>query len=285
MSSSVLDKMAKVLARAENAATEGEAEVYMARALAIGREHSIELAVARRHVAKTQKRETPETKTIDIGAWKAMGNTQRIRLFVAISQCNDLLINCANNNTYIVLYGFPSDIEVAETLYAHLAPQMVAASSAFLATGKYKNEMVYNPRTKKKAAPSAKAARLAFYDAFVKRVTARLLVAQMEAEQAVEKARLDAIAEELAGLDSTLTGASADTPAHESVSTALVLADKKAEVNEYYERNNNATGNWKPRKPRVSKSPSASRAGTRAGTKARLSAVPVLPEPKRALAS
>lgn len=263
----ILNRIAKVLALAESTDNEHEADAFMKKAQEMATQHSIELAVARRHVAKSQQRETPTMRTIEIGVSKSVGNAKMVELFLAIARTNDLTCNIAHNSTYVIAFGFPSDIEVVETLYMHIAHQMVGGANAYLKTGAHRDEVVYDPRTRRYRTPSGRAARLAFYDAFTSRIAARLQEAATAAENAIENARL----------------ADADEP--ESVGTALVLADKRAEISDFYANTSDARGSWRGGRSKVATPNSARAAGRKAGNSARLSAMPTLPGGKKSLAS
>lgn len=262
----ILEKIAKVLAKAENTDNEHEADAFLAHAQFLASKHSIDLAQARRHVAKSQQRETPTMRTIDIGAPRAVGNAKMVSLFLTIGRANDVKCNIAHNSTYVVAFGFPSDIEVAEALYAHLVPQMVQAANAYLKTGAFRDEVVYDRRNHEFRAPSARAARLSFYDAFISRIADRLAEAKAKAEQA---------------FDTEVEGETTET----STSSALVLAEKKAEIEEFYSAKSTARGSWRGNRRSASTvSSSATSAGFAAGDRARLTATPTLPGGRQALA-
>lgn len=262
MSATILDKIAKVLAKAENTDNEHEADAFLAHAQRMATAHSIDMALARRHVAKAHKRETPVQRTITVGAPRALGNAKMVALFLTIARNNDLTCNIAHNSTYVVAYGFPSDIEVTEALYAHVVFQMVEAANAYLKSGAFRDEYVWDPRTRQFKTPSAKAARLSFYDAFTVRIGSRLAKAKDEAEAAAAATETD----------EAFTGG-----------TALVLADKRAEVADFYKANSTARGSWRGNRRPQARSNSAAAAGDEAGAKARLSAVPTLPESRRSV--
>lgn len=268
--SDILNRIAKVLALAESTDNEHEADAFMKKAQSMATGHSIEMAVARRHVAKSQQRETPTMRTIEIGVSKTVGNAKMVGLFLAIAHANDLTCNIARDSTYVIAFGFPSDIEVTETLYMHIAHQMVGGANAYLKTGAHRDEVVYDSRTRRYRAPGGRAARLAFYTAFTSRIAARLHEAAAAAETAIEEARASDPAE-VEGV--------------ESVGTALVLADKRAEVASFYTQTSTARGSWRGGRSQVATPNSARAAGRRAGDKARLSAVPVLPGGRKSLAS
>lgn len=257
MSTSILDKISKVLAQAEGTDNEHEADAFLAHAQRLATTHSIDLALARRHTAKKQARETPIQRTITIGESRAMGNTRLIELFHAVARNNDVTINIAHNSTHVVAFGFPSDVEVVEAIYGHLAYQMVESATKWLRTGEFRGETVWNERTVTWKPANAKTARLSFYDAFIARVHSRMTEARMAAEKQT-------------------------TPTRSESSTSLVLADKRAEVADFYKENSNARGSWRGSRS-ASTSTSGRRAGDAAGREARLTATPTLPAGKTAL--
>lgn len=266
----ILDKLKKLLAQAEGTDNEHEADAFLSQAQAMASRHSIDLALARRALAKTQKREQPTQRTIPIGEARSLGNARFVNLFLAVASNNDCKTNIASNSTFLVAYGFPSDIEVAETLYMHLAVQMAEAAKAFLAAGDWRGEKTWDPR-RGWVAVNAKAARLTFYDAFIDRIAARLTAARQQAEaQAEADLQAEREAHSQAGRDAS------------APSAALVLADKRAEVNDFYKSTSNARGSWGGSRA-VGASSSARRAGRRAGDAARLHPTQAMPSSRKQL--
>ncbi|GHJ58333.1 hypothetical protein NOK12_08520 [Nocardioides sp. OK12] len=260
--SAFIDKLAKVLAQAEAASTPEEAEAFLAKAQYLSTRWSIDLATARQHTERQEQRAEPVQRTITIGEARAMGNSRLVALFLACAQPNDVRADVARNSTTVYAYGFPSDLEVVEALYVHLALQMVHDAGAFLASDAHLvDAAVWNPRTGTFAPPSKKTARLAFYEAFVEQIAARLWAARRDAEARAERERLEA--------------AEADPGA----STALVLAEKEAEVADFYGRTSTARGSWQAgrRRTGLDGGVAAWEAGTRSGAAARLSAAKRLP--------
>lgn len=369
----LLDKISKVLHQAENASTEEEADAYFKRAQMLATRYSIDLAVARQHTAKKHKREEPEHRSFTVGRARKRGNVQMVNLFHAIASNNDVRINIAHDSTTVYPFGFGSDLDVCEALFAHLSIQMVSEANRFLKSGAHLDDVrtrlvkrakwvpfhscfdcaLCSPRDTdgvwsryagcescatcqaeypcdgenwasgwdcgnslyrrghgyghwdrkeeyETKPPSGQTARIAFYDAFVNRISMRLFEARREAEQAAETAheqQLAAMAEErdflragqatgelsqaeterLAELDRVL-----DTPM--SSSTSLVLASKRDEVAAYYAANSNARGHWTgSKRQKTSSVPSARRAGDAAGRAARLSGTQALPGARKAV--
>ncbi|WP_323792940.1 TIGR04338 family metallohydrolase, partial [Nocardioides sp.] len=261
--SSTLDKISKVLAQAERASTTEEAATFFDKAQSLATRYSIDLAVARQHVARTQRRESPIHRSIAIGQHRQAGNKHFVRLFLVIARVNDVKANIATNSTTVYPYGFPTDIDVVEAMYSHLATHMAESASLYLTTGSYRETMVWSPTRKTHVPATAREARLAFYDSYITTINKRLVAAQSAAER-------DAIRDIEADDDS-------------STSTALVLADKRAEVGDYYSRNSDAKGSWSGWKGRIHEVPSAASAGRTAGQRAQLSSGRALPHGRQAL--
>ena len=261
--SSTLDKISKVLAQAERASTTEEASTFFAKAQSLATRYSIDLAVARQHVARSQQRETPIHRRITIGQPRQAGNRHFVRLFLSIAHVNDVKANIATNSTSVYPYGFPSDLDVVEALYSNLATHMAESASRYLATGAVRASMVGSSSKAQHVRATAREARLSFYDSYVEAISRRLVVAQEAAER-------HAIRDLDAG-----GGAAA--------STSLVLADKRAEVDDYYASNSDARGSWSGWKGRTHSVPSAAAAGSHAGQRARLTSGRALPGGAKAL--
>uniref|UniRef100_A0AAU3I6C9 DUF2786 domain-containing protein n=1 Tax=Streptomyces sp. NBC_01393 TaxID=2903851 RepID=A0AAU3I6C9_9ACTN len=270
MSDKMLDKLAKILNKAENASTPEEAAAYMKKAQTLATLTSLDLAVARQRTAKNELREQPTHKSITIGQPRKQNNARLVNLFLAIAYANDVRTNIAMNSTYVIAFGMPSDIEVVETLYASLLYQMVESANAWLKTGEYKKEKV---RGKKKVWDSywhqwdhetvwkpmdGRTARANFYDAFTGRISARLLEARQEALEAAKQKSYSVPSTGVDGQEYEI-----------EVSAALVLFDKKKEVSDYLAAKSTAKGTWKGA-TRTSRSSTARSAGDSAGRSARL---------------
>jgi hypothetical protein len=270
MSDRMLDKLAKILNQAENASTPEEAETFLRRAQALATQTSIDLAVARRHTAKKEQREQPTHKTITIGQARKNNNARLVNLFSAVANSNDVTLNVAQNSTYVIAFGMPSDIEVVEVLYASLLFQMTESANAWLKTGEYKKESVSREVRVRDSFGSYKSweykpmdgrtARANFYDAFTQRISARLWQARREALEEAKKRIYSLREEQTAGVSREVT-----------VSAELVLKDKREENKAYYDQHSTAKGSWRGYKPTSATSHTARSAGDNAGRSARLS--------------
>lgn len=281
---SITEQIGMWLAKADASDSEAEKELFYTRAQEVATRNSIDMAVARRAVAKGQKRETPIQKHVVLGKAGQRALSWYVELYLAITHANDLRVTIAPNSTYVNLYGFPSDIEVSESIYVSAVASMAQLADAYLKAGDYKQDVKprrvkirtenpnagewgswytddgkyhsgYQPKylyewTYVTKPVSGMTARQNFYQGFVQKIESRL----MEAKRTVEATKLPV--EQVAIL------AAANAP---EMSTALVLADKKEEVDEFY---NSRFGGRRLRGWNGSRSPVYSGAANAAGGRA-----------------
>jgi hypothetical protein len=132
--SKALDTLSKILAQAENAGTPEEAATFMEKAQAMSTGLGIDLAVARMHQAKKERVQIPEERKIQVNPFNRRHNRKHFtELAMAICDVNDVEYLITDYSLHCV--GFPSDLDVVEALYAHLAAQMVIECDEALAAG------------------------------------------------------------------------------------------------------------------------------------------------------
>ncbi|ALG85808.1 DUF2786 domain-containing protein [Gordonia phthalatica] len=261
----LLTKIGGLLRQAEGTDNEHEAEAFMAAAQRLATAASIDLALARAHDPAARKAASPITRQVHIGKAGKRGLRTYVQLFVQIAQANDITCDVASNSTFVIAYGFESDIDACEALYTSLVIQMVAASDAYLKSGAYKGQTARQVVTRtngyvrrrvvEEKALSPITARLNFQSAFASRIGARLREAR-DAQQA----------EAMEDATSTVGGAG------RSVSTAVAMRDKEIEVKDFYRAESTARGHWRPTSARAGYSTAARQAGDRAGKRARIGA-------------
>ncbi|WP_027506000.1 DUF2786 domain-containing protein [Rhodococcus sp. UNC23MFCrub1.1] len=244
-----------LLRQAESTDNPHEAEAFMEAAQRLATAASVDLAVARSHTASREKRATPVQRVVHIGEHGKKGLRTYVLLFVAIARANDVQCDVAQSSTQVFAYGFESDIDTCEALYASLLVQMVRASDTYISSGAYRDATVDREvtvvrgrrryRTVERAPLAGVTARIEFQTAFAHRVGERLAAVKKEAEA-------EAVA----------------TEAPEA-GTSLVLRDKEIELRDFYRSASTARGTWRGSSGR-SYSSEARRAGDHAGRRARL---------------
>ena len=258
-----LARIAALLRKAEGTDNEHEADAYLQAAQRLATLASVDLAVARAHTDQRERRVTPVQRTIEIGEAGKRGLRTYVQLFLSIGRANDVICDVARNSTRVYAYGFGSDIDATEALYASLVVQMVRASDGFIKTGAHTAETVV--RAVRVEVPDRRGrivsrvvhqrrpvhtttARINFQEAFAARVGQRLLEARAAA-------RDEAVA--------------ADTGPR-STGVALALRDREVELQGHYAAHSTARGSWAGNRASGGYSEASRRAGDRAGRTARL---------------
>ncbi|WP_225725856.1 MULTISPECIES: DUF2786 domain-containing protein [unclassified Nocardia] len=258
----MLTRIGGLLRQAESTDNEHEAEAFLAAAQRLATRSSIDLAVARAHVAGRERRPTPVQRVIPIGEPGKKGLRTYVQLFVAIAHANDVRCDVARTSTQVYAYGFDSDIDTCEALYTSLLVQMVRASDHYIKSGQYRSATVEKIVVERRwgrtverrvqAPVAAVTARLNFQMAFAARIGKRLaeVKAEVEAEAVPEAAG--------------------------STGTALALRNKEIELTDFYRSTSEARGTWRGPAASAGHSAAARRAGDRAGKAARLGNAPEL---------
>ncbi|KAF0849382.1 DUF2786 domain-containing protein [Nocardia caishijiensis] len=257
----MLTRIGGLLRKAEATDNEHEAEAFLAAAQRLATKSSIDLAVARSHVARRERRSTPVQRIIPIGEPGRKGLRTYVQLFVAIATANDVRCDVARTSTQVYAYGFEADIDACEALYASVLVQMVRASDHYIKSGAYREGTVVKVVTEKRFGRTARrevrapvagvTARLNFQMAFAARIGARL--AEVKAEVVAEESAV------------------------ESTGTALALRDKELALTDFYTATSEARGTWRGPQTSTGHSAAARRAGDRAGRDARLGPSTELP--------
>jgi hypothetical protein len=263
MSDKTLTRIAGLLRKAESTDNDHEADAYVQAAQRIATAASVDLAVARAHTARTERRATPTQREVLIGEAGKRGLRTYVELFLAIARPNDIRCDVARNSTRVFAYGFEQDLDTTRALYASLIVQMVRASDEFIKTRAYAAEQIerFSPARRRweRAPVSPITARLNFQRAFAARVGRRLTEARDQARAAAGNDRAD-----------RQTAEGGTGPEGEPTGVALALRAKEVEVADHYRRQSTARGSWQGSAASAGYSEHASRAGDRAGRRARL---------------
>lgn len=246
----MIERISKLLNKAENAGTPHEAHIYFEKAQALATAHSISLAKARLHASATERPTTPINRTIRIGEPRRHANRHMVRLFAVVGDVNGIQVDVARNSTYVIVYGFADDLDAAEVLWERIATQMVRFGESFLATDAWRSDQrivreggrrVLSPMTRQTA-------RSTYYMSFVDTIHDRLVDAHDTAVRAAQ--------EQDASWDSLDSGSMGGT--------ALALRHRAEEVSSFYQDQSEARGSWNGTRSNVSgRAGSATAAGAR----------------------
>jgi hypothetical protein len=246
-----LERIGKLLAKAESTDSEAEAQELTAKAQQLATLHAIDLAAARARRDRAHRRQTPVQRKIVVGRPREQGRRHRVALFSAIARVNDMRIDVARDDTYVLAFGFDDDLAVVEKLYASLVTQMVGAANAAIRRGEHREEVYWSDAAQAWRS-DARVFRTAFNLGFVATIGERL-----------QKAREDAIVEDRVREGGVEGAAPRGT---------LVLAEKAVEVGDFYAEHSQARGTWRGgRLGSVAFSELGHRSGAAAGRAARLS--------------
>ncbi|MDQ2738957.1 MAG: DUF2786 domain-containing protein [Actinomycetota bacterium] len=241
-----LDRIAALLAKAESTDSEHEAAALMERAQMLASRDSIDLAVARNHRAKAERLAVLMQRVTTLGAPRQRGLRNLVKLYLGIAQANDVKVNIAHNSTYVIAFGFDSDIDVVDAMFASLSVQMAGACANYLRSGEYR---IDDPEV------HGSTARSNFCAAFADRISRRLTETRQRAEQ-------EAIA--------TTADVPVGGPAPAVASVEIALREKAVEVTNFYGANSTARGSWRGGRVQTAWLSSAREAGQTAGDRARL---------------
>lgn len=249
----MVERISALLAKAESTDSEHEREALMAKAQQLAARHSIDLALAAAREGRTDQQPVVERIVFDGDHRNRNLKKHLVLLMSAVARANDVRMDVLNRADGVVLYGYPSDVRMAQAIWASLALQMASASAAWMRTGAWRRQtMVRHDRWGPEAVPmDARVARRSFYEGFVHRIGERL----REARESVER---DAVRD-----DAVRSGAGA------GAGTALVLAGKRGRIADFYAEQSRARGTWRPTGSGAL-APEASRAGRDAASRARL---------------
>lgn len=272
MDTKLLTKIGNLLRQAENTDNPHEAETFMQAAQRLATARSIDLAAAAAAAADHHKAPVPIVRQITLGESGKRGLRTYVELFQSVAFANDLQLDVAHNSTFVVAYGFPSDIDVVEALYSGLVVQMVAACDAFLKDGTWRDQTSQRVVTHRdmfgvrqkflEDRPTSKiTARISFQTAYAQRIGQRLSEAR---DAAVADARHSDVAS--------------------GTSTELVLTGKELAIKDFYAEHSQARGSWRNGGRNAFGSSHASSAGDRAARDADLGqSSAALPASRRAV--
>jgi hypothetical protein len=276
-----LTRIAALLRKAESTDNEHEADAYLQAAQRLATLSAVDLAVARAHSEHRDRRVRPTQRTVTIGESGKRGLRTYVQLFLAIGRANNLTCDIARDSSRVYAYGFDTDIDTVQALYASLVVQMVRASDAYIKSGDYAREKVtkqvkipgserYNRWRREVSCDyelverpvHATTARINFQQAFAARIGARLTEAREQVER--DATRTTGVSDR-GDVDSVRNGT-------DGASVALVLREREIELAEHYRANSTARGSWTGTRATSGYSARSQQAGDQAGRRARLGA-------------
>lgn len=215
----ILTRIGALLAKAESTDSEHERDALIAKAQHLATVNAVALETARqarRSSGGGRSGGGPEQRSVLLFPQTDTSRTKSyfIRLWAAIGQANDLMVNALSNSTGVIAFGYREDIDVTEMMYASLSVQMLAAAERYVRSGQHRDFVVVS--TGKPL--SGQAARRNFYDGFIRGVVDRL-----------HEGREEGLAE----------------AAQHAAGTDLVLREKITDVTAFYEENNTARGRYR----------------------------------------
>ena len=142
MSDKDLTRIAALLRKAEGTDNEHEADAYLQAAQRLATWRRSTWRWRRAHTDRQERRAVPTQRSIVIGESGSRGLRTYVQLFLAIGRANNLTCDIARDSSRVYAFGFDTDIDMVETLYASLVVQMVRASDAYIKSGDYAREMV-----------------------------------------------------------------------------------------------------------------------------------------------
>ncbi len=270
-----LSKISKLLVQAERASTEAEATAYMQAAQKLATTTQIDLAVARAHVAKKERRSPMLATSVTLGRPRQRLLHTYVELFLAIGRANDVTCDVAKDSTFIYPYGYEDDIELVKQLYSSLVVQMVTACDAYLRSDERKAETVHRSiyRTDEwgdrryvgetRRPMHGITARRCFQQAFASRIGTRLREAR---NQAIAEAR----AAEMAAFTEDERRNFEANAAESKTGTELALIEKSVEIHDFYKSHSTASGSYRGGRSSRDYAGGAAAAGHAAGNRARL---------------
>ena len=179
MTSSLVTKISKLLAKAENTDSVEEAATFFEAAQRLCSQHSIDMALAYMEKDKREATDVLEERKLHIGQERSVGLKQKILLWNKVATNNNIRYSIAHNSTMVHPIGFSTDLDAAEALFAVLAEQMVRLGNEFLDRGEWKGEMYFNGFYEERKVDK-RVARRSFYEGFISAIGMRLSEARTE---------------------------------------------------------------------------------------------------------
>jgi hypothetical protein len=142
-----VEKIAKLLAVAEQAGTEAESQAFLAKAQELATAHAITLAEARAHRLGILWPESATSKYFEFPTG-AKSNRYMIDLLSVIGKANNctLVYWSHKRSARATVYGVQSDIDTVEAFFATVSITMIRFAEIYLKKGEWKTEQVWRSK-------------------------------------------------------------------------------------------------------------------------------------------
>jgi len=225
-----VERIAALLAKAESTDSEHERDACVAAAQRLATKHSIDLALAAGRDPKQAEQLLVEW--FDFGEANRNLKKHLVRLMSAVARVNDVRMDIRSDSSGVRLYGMASDVATCKALWASLSLQMVAAVQAWIDTGEWRGQLMWREGRwgrLEEVPMDARVARRSFFEGYVDRLAERLRAARDAAE---------------AEACATPQPAPRHPWSAPSLSTEVVLVQKRERVADFYAAESRARGRW-----------------------------------------
>lgn len=220
--SDITTRIGALLSKAEGTTNDIERDTYIAKAQELATKYAIDMEAARLAAGGEARRETPVAERVELFDRYDRSQTRSffVSLYLAIGKANNLRFLIDRESRYVVAHGFQADIDITTQMYNSLSMQMVAASERFLKTDEWRDRAYFFDSQGEMRTMTRRTARRSFYSGFASTIGDRCRSAARNMEK-----------QEVNVNGTTTTG-------------ALVLADRRSEVDKFYASVPKGRGSW-----------------------------------------
>jgi len=220
--SDITTRIGALLSKAEGTTNDIERDTYIAKAQELATKYAIDMEAARLAAGGEARKDTPVAETVKLFDRYDRSQTRSffVNLYLAIGRANNLRFLIDRESRYVVAHGFQGDIDITTQMYNSLSLQMVAASERYIKTDDWRDRAGFFDNQGEWRKMTARTARRSFYSGFASTIGERC----RKAARSMEEQEVDVNG-------TTTTG-------------ALVLADRRSEVDKFYASVPKGRGSW-----------------------------------------
>lgn len=221
--SDITTRIGALLAKAESTTNDIERDTYIAKAQELATKYAIDMELARLEAGGQPRKEQPEARRVHLFDWHDRSQTRAffVNLYMAIGKANSIKFLIDRDSRYVVAHGFPSDIDITTQMYQSLSLQMVSAAERYLKGDDWHDRDYFLDRMGEMRKMTKRTARRSFYEGFTRVIGERC----RDAARNIEKETFDV--------------------GGESTTGALVLADRRSEVDQFFASVPKGRGSWR----------------------------------------